>query len=81
LAFSTSACRQTSISAAARSNPEWHRRYVRLAMRRHRNIAMVAMGRRLAIRLYWMWRNGCQYSPSMEFGSYVGQLELGHGVK
>jgi transposase len=66
--------------AAARSNPEWRRRYVRLAMRRHRNIAMVAMGRRLAIRLYWMWRNGCEYSPSMEFGSYVGELATGHGV-
>ncbi|HXJ17091.1 MAG TPA: IS110 family transposase [Candidatus Polarisedimenticolia bacterium] len=66
--------------AAARSNPEWHRRYVHLAMRRHRNIAMVAMGRRLAIRLYWMWRNGCDYSPAMEFGSYVGQLATGQGV-
>jgi transposase len=61
--------------AAARSNPEWRRRYVHLAMRRHRNIAMVA------IRLYWMWRNGCEYSPSMEFGSYVGQLATGQGVQ
>jgi transposase len=67
--------------AAARSNPEWRRRFVHLAMRRHRNIAMVAMGRRLAIRLYWMWRNGCEYSPSMEFGSYAGQLETGHSVQ
>jgi transposase len=67
--------------AAARSNPEWRRRYVHLAMRRHRNIAMVAMGRRLAIRLYWMWRNDCEYSPSMEFGSYVGQLATGQGVQ
>jgi len=67
--------------AAARSNPEWRRRFVRLAMRRHRNIAMVAMGRRLAIRLYWMWRNGCEYSPSMEFGSYAGQLGTGHSVQ
>jgi len=67
--------------AAARINSEWRRRYVHLAMRRHRNIAVVAMGRRLAIRLYWMWRNGCEYSPSMEFGSYVGQLGTGQGVK
>ena len=43
-------------------------------MRRHKSIAKVAMGRRLAIRLYWMWRNGCEYSPSLEFGSYAGQL-------
>ena len=67
--------------AAARINADWRRRYVHLAMRRHRNIAKVALGRRLAVRLYWMWRNGCEYSPSFEFGSYAGQLGTGHGVK
>src|SRR6202044_1276676 len=67
--------------AAARVQPDWRRRYSHLAMRRHTSIAKVAMGRRLAIRLYWMWRNGCEYSPSLEFGSYAGQLGLGHGVK
>ena len=54
--------------------PEWRRRYIHLAMRRHRSIAKVAMGRRLAIQLYWMWRNGCEYSPKLKFGSYAGQL-------
>jgi hypothetical protein len=24
--------------------------------------------------------NACEYSPSMEFGSYAGQLGTGHGV-
>ena len=67
--------------AAARTHPDWRRRYVHLAMRRHKSIAKVAMGRRLGIRLYWMWRNGCEYSPSLEFGSYAGQLGTGHGVK
>jgi transposase len=67
--------------AAARVNPEWRRRYVHLAMRRHRSIAKVALGRRLGVRLYWMWRNGCEYSPSLEFGSYAGQLGIGHGVR
>ena len=67
--------------AAARVHPDWRRRYVHMAMRRHKNIAKVAMGRRMAIRLYWMWRNGCEYSPSLEFGSYAGQLGTGHGVK
>ena len=67
--------------AAARINPEWRRRYLHLAMRRHKSIAKVAMGRKLGVRLYWMWRNGCAYSPSFEFGSYVGQLGTGHGVK
>src|ERR1700683_173762 len=36
-----------SAQAAARSNADWRRRYVHLAMRRHRSIAKVAMGRRL----------------------------------
>jgi len=67
--------------AAARINPEWRRRYVHLAMRRHKSIAKVAMGRRLGVRSYWMWRNRCEYSPSLEFGSYVGQPGIGHGVK
>ena len=67
--------------AAARCNPEWRRRYMHLAMRRHRSIAKVAMGRRLGVRLYWMWRNGCEYSRKFEFGSYAGQLVTGHGVK
>jgi len=67
--------------AATRINPHWRRRYLHLAMRRHKSIAKVAMGRRMAIRLYWMWRNGCEYSPSFEFGSYVGELEIVHGVK
>jgi transposase len=65
--------------AAARCNPHWRRRYMHLAMRRHKSIAKVAMGRRLGIRLYWMWRNGCEYSPSFEFGSYVGNLGTRHG--
>src|SRR5262249_5349031 len=67
--------------AAARVHPDWRRRYLHLAMRRHKSIAKVAMGRRLAVRLYWMWRNGCEYSSSLEFGSYAGQLETGNGVK
>ena len=67
--------------AAARIHPDWRRRYIHLAMRRHKSIAKVAMGRRLAIRLYWMWRNGCEYSRSLEFGSHAGQLGTGHGAK
>jgi transposase len=67
--------------AAVRIHPDWRRRYMHLAMRRHKSIAKVAMGRRLAIRLYWMWRNGCGYSQSLEFGSYAGQLGIVHGGK
>jgi transposase len=49
-------------------------------MRREKNIAKVAMGRRLGVRLYWRWRNECEYSQSLEFGLYAGQLVTGHGV-
>jgi len=66
--------------AAVRCDADWRRRYLHLAMRRERRIAKVAMARRLAVRLYWMWRNGWEYAQSVEFGSYAGQLVTGHGV-
>jgi transposase len=44
-----------------RSLPEWRSQYFRLMMRRGRKTAKVAMARRLAIRLYWMWRQGWNY--------------------
>jgi transposase len=66
--------------AAARCDADWRRRYAHLAMRRQRNIAKVAMARRLAVRLYWMWRNGWEYSQWVKFGSNAGQLATGHGV-
>jgi transposase len=67
--------------AAVRCDSNWRRRYVHLAMRREKNIAKVAIVRKLAVRLYWMWRNGWEYSQSIEFGSYAGELATGHGVK
>ncbi len=67
--------------AAVRCDSDWRRRYVHLAMRREKNIAKVAMARKLAVRLYWMWRNGWEHSQSIEFGSYAGELATGHGVK
>jgi len=67
--------------AAARWNPDWRRRYAHLTMRREKRIAKVAMARKLAVRLYWMWRNGWQYSQLVEFGSHAGKLVTGHGVK
>src|SRR5277367_4059104 len=66
--------------AAARWDSDWRRRYMHLAMRRQRSIAKVAMARRLAVRLYWMWRNGWEYRQWVEFGSNAGQLVTGHGV-
>ena len=67
--------------AAARCDADWRRRYMHLAMRRQKNIAKVAMARRLAVRLYWMWRNGWVYAQWVAFGSHAGQLGTGHGVQ
>jgi transposase len=47
-----------------RSLPEWRKKYAHLMMRRGRKIAKVAMARRLAVALYWMWRKGWNYEPS-----------------
>ena len=67
--------------AAARCDADWKRRYVRLAVRRQRNIAKVGMARRLAVRLYWMWRNGWEYAQWVKFSSHAGQLGTGQGAK
>jgi transposase len=65
----------------ARSIPEWRSKYFHLAMRRGRKIAKVAMARRLAIALYWMWRKGWDYEQLRKFGSHAGKLGTGDGVK
>jgi transposase len=67
--------------AAARCNPDWRRRYVHLMMRRQKRIGKVAMARKLAVRLYWMWRNNWQYAQLVAFGSNAGKLGTVHGVK
>jgi transposase len=67
--------------ATARCDADWRRRYVRLAVRRQRNIAKVGMARRLAVRLYWMWRNGWEYAQWVKFSSHAGQLGTGQGAK
>src|SRR5258705_3669686 len=51
-----------------RSDPEWRSKYFHLAMRRGRENAKVAMARRLAVRMYWMWRKGWDYEQLNKFG-------------
>lgn len=52
-----------------RSDPDWRRRYLHLAMRRERAIAKMAMARKLAVRFYWMWRNGWDCAQLPRLGS------------
>jgi transposase len=63
-----------------RSLPEWRRKYAHLMMRRGRKTAKVAMARRLAVRLYWMMRQGWDYQQWSKFGSHAGQPGPGDGV-
>jgi transposase len=58
--------------SAARCEEEWHRRYVHLVMHRNHAIAKVAIARKLAVRLFWMWRRGWDYQQLKKFGSHVG---------
>jgi transposase len=63
-----------------RSLPEWRSKYFHLTLRRGRKIAKVAMARRLAVRLYWMWRQGWDYEQLTQFGSHAGQPGNRDGV-
>jgi transposase len=56
-----------------RSQQEWRNRFFHLAMRRGRKIAKVAMARKLAVHLYWMWRQGCDYGQMQKLGSHAGE--------
>jgi transposase len=63
-----------------RSDPQWRSKYFHLSMRRGRKIAKVAMARKLAIRLYWMWRKGWDYEQMKKFGSHAGEPVHRDGV-
>src|SRR6266702_7202209 len=64
-----------------RSSPEWRSRFFHLAMRRGRKIAKVAMARKLAVRMYWMWRKGWDYEQLKRFSPYAGQPGNRHRVR
>ena len=55
------------------SQPQWRSKFFHLAMRRGCKIAKVAMARKLAVHLYWMWRQGCDYAHLEKFGSHAGE--------
>jgi transposase len=64
-----------------RSDQEWRSKYFHLAMRRGRTIAKVAMARKLAVRMYWMWRKEWDYEQMTKFGSHAGEPGNPHGVQ
>jgi transposase len=64
-----------------RSQQEWRNKFFHLAMRRGRKIAKVAMARKLAVHLYWMWRQGSDYGPWQKLGSHAGKPGHPDGVQ
>jgi transposase len=64
-----------------RSQPQWRSQFFHLAMRRGRKIAKVAMARKLAVELYWMWRRGWDYEEIQQLGSHAGEPGHPHGVQ
>jgi transposase len=64
-----------------RSQSEWRSKFFHLAMRRGRKIAKVAMARKLAVHLYWMWRQGLDYGQLKKFGSHAGEPGNPDGVQ
>lgn len=67
--------------AAIRHDADWRRQFLHLAMRRERRIAKVAMARKLAVHLFWMWRRGWDYQQFTKFGSHAGKPEHSYGVQ
>jgi transposase len=64
--------------SAVRHEPEMRRQYQRLAQRKCRALAKVAMARKLAVRLYWMLREDLDYAQMIQ-GSHAGQPESFRG--
>jgi len=57
---------------AVRHEPELGRCWRRLAMKKNRQIATVAVARKLAVRLWWMWIRGLDYGAMFGSGSHAG---------
>ena len=55
--------------SVADSDEQWRHQYAHIAMRRNKAIARVAMARKLAVRLFWIWRPGWDYQQLKKFGS------------
>ena len=57
---------------AVRFDGDWRRQYVQLAVKKNRSTATVAIARKLAVRLWWMWKLGVEAGQRVESGSHVG---------
>jgi transposase len=63
-----------AVHVTVRHEAEWRRKYMRLAMKKNRSIAAVALARCLAARLWWMWKLGLDYGAMKESRSHAESL-------
>lgn len=57
---------------AAQRDTSLRRMYCRLGTKKNRAVAAVAVARKLAVRLWWMWTRGLDYRQWCESGSQAG---------
>jgi hypothetical protein len=62
-----------------RSQRYWRSKFFHLVLRRGRKILKVAMARKLAVHLYWMWRQNLDYGQFEKLGSHAGEPGNRHG--
>jgi transposase len=62
-----------------RTHAKWRSKFFHLAMRRGRKIAKVVTARKLAVHLYWMWRQARDYGQLQKLGS-PGRKFLSHTI-
>jgi transposase len=58
--------------SAVQREAELGRCYRRLAMKKNRSLAAVALARKLAVRLWWMWKRELPYAQFCASGSHAG---------
>ena len=61
-----------SALSATRVDADWRRQYAHLSMRRYHAVAKIAMARKRAVRLFWMWRREWDFEQWKKFGSHAG---------
>jgi transposase len=61
-----------SALSAIRLDDYWRRQYTHITMRRNHAVAKIAMARKLAVRLFWMWRREWDFEQWKKFGSHAG---------
>jgi len=63
-----------ALHVAVREDAQWRRKYVRMAVKKNRSIAAIAIAHNLAVRLWWMWKLGLDCGRIEESRSHGERL-------